>query len=129
MGIYNDKFMTDTFKKMAEWQTQALDPVRKFGEGAALTFEKYAKLNYETMGDATSYSISQAHLLASATDPKAYFESQQAEASTFSDKLASRAAEYVDLVSEIQVHLQDALVSATKTVKEEAKAAAKKAAA
>lgn len=129
MGIYNEKFMTDTFKKMAEWQAQAFDPVRKLGESSAATFEKYAKLNYEVLGDATSYSISQAHLFASATDPKAYFETQQAEASTFSDKLANRAAEYVDLVSEMQVHLQDALVCATKSVKDEVKAAAKKAAA
>lgn len=129
MGIYNDKFMTDTFKKMAEWQAQAFEPVRKFSESTALTFEKYAKLNYETIGDATTYSISQAHLLAAATDPKAYFESQQAEASTFSDKLASRAAEYADLVSEMQLHMQDVLVRATKNVKDEVKNAAKKAAA
>ncbi|MBV1870038.1 MAG: phasin family protein [Gammaproteobacteria bacterium] len=117
MGMYNEQFMNDSIKKMAEWQTQALEPSRKLGESAAQTYEKFMHLNYEVMGDVNTFSISQAHLLANATEPKAYFESLQTALSAYGDTLSERVSEYSDLTSELLHKAQEATLSASKVAK------------
>jgi len=128
MELYNEQFFNESMKKLTDWQAQAYEPVRKMGESSAAAFEKYAKLSYDTMGDVVDFYVDQAHLIATTTDVKAYYENQQTALGQLNTVMSARAGEFVDLATDLQTEAKEAVTS---TIKQTAakKPAAKKAAA
>lgn len=114
MEMYNEEFINDSLKKLSDWQMQAYEPARKMSESAAVAYEKYVKLSYAAMGDMVEFYVDQAHMIASTTDPKVFFENQQAAANELSSTVSSRAGEFVDLASELQSEAKDVVMSTIK---------------
>lgn len=114
MEMYNEQFFNDSMKKMVDWQAKAYEPVRKMGESAAEAYEKCVRLGYASMGDMVDFYVEQAHMMATTTDVRAYFENQQTAMSQLNNTVSSRAAEFVDLASDIQHEAKEAMSSAIK---------------
>lgn len=114
MEMYNEEFINDSLKKLSDWQMQAYEPARKMSESAATAYEKYVKLSYAAMGDMVEFYVDQAHMIASTTDPKVFYENQQTAANELSSTVSSRAGEFVDLASELQSEAKDVVMSTIK---------------
>ena len=133
MEMYNEQFLNDSLKKLADWQSQAYEPVRKMGESAASAYEKYVKLSYAALGDVVDFYVDQAHLMSTTTDVKAFYENQQTAMSQFNSTMSARAGEFVDLASDLQHEAKEAVsntmkqaqTAASPAKKPTAKAAAK----
>ena len=117
MEMYNEQFFNESMKKLSDWQTQTYEPARKMGESSAMTFEKYAKLGYETAGDIVDFYVEQAHMAANTTDIKAYFENQQTVFSQLNSTMSARASEYVDLTADIQHEAKEVVSGVIKQLK------------
>lgn len=127
MEFYNEQFFNDSMKKLTDWQAQAYEPVRKMGESSANAFEKYSKLSYAALGDMVEFYVDQAHMMASTTDYKAYYENQQTAISQLNTVLSARAGEFVDLATDLQHEAKEVVTSSIKQAKKPT-AAPKKAA-
>lgn len=114
MEMYNEQFVNDSLKQLADWQSQAFEPARKMSESAATAYEKYLKLSYSAMGDMVEFYVDQAHLMATSTDAKAFYESQQTAMTELNSTVSARAGEFVDLASDLQAEAKDVVSNTIK---------------
>jgi hypothetical protein len=116
---------TDNVAKLNDFQSQGLEPARKFTGIAVEAFEQIARQNYAVCGDMLEFAVSQAKLPMDVTDPKALFERQAESTKALAELLTARAEEYAAIGKTIQ-DTTTQLVN--KDIVEPAKKAAKKAA-
>lgn len=127
------KSMNEQFAEMQKKTMENLEPVQNMNSVAAQAFERIARKNYDLMGDLVDYAVAQVKVPESDADMKDVYEQRVAETQAFAEKVNARAAEYVELASELgEMVTNGSAPAAAPSVKTKAKpksAAAKKPAA
>ncbi|MCC7257149.1 MAG: phasin family protein [Gammaproteobacteria bacterium] len=93
---------TEQFQKYVEFQREAFEPFRAFGDVAAQTFERLARQNYAVLGDYVEFAVEQARLPAQAADLNDYVGKQLTSTRAFGEKLAKRTQEYAEIARTAQ---------------------------
>ena len=99
--------INEQFEQYINLQKEAFEPVRAFGGVAADTFERFARQNYALLGDYVEYAVGQARLPGQVKDYNDYVGKQIAFTRDFTEKLASRVQEYVNIARESQQEAQE----------------------
>lgn len=97
----------EQFQRYLDLQKEAFEPMRAFGGVAADTFERFARQNYALLGDYVEYAVGQAKLPGEVKDYNDYVAKQIAFNRDFSEKLAKRVQEYVNITRESQAVVQE----------------------
>lgn len=92
----------DQFLKYVEFQREAFEPFRAFGDVAAQTFERLARQNYAVLGDYIEFAVEQAKLPTQVADLNDYVGKQIANTRAFGEKLARRTQEYAEIARTAQ---------------------------
>lgn len=95
------KSMNEQFAEMQKKTMESLEPVQNMNSVAAQAFERIARKNYDLMGDLVDYAVAQVKVPESDADMKVVYEQRVAETQAFAEKVNARAAEYVELASEL----------------------------
>lgn len=88
-------------EEMMKAQKQQLEPILKWNTFAALAFEKVARKNYEVAGDCLDFMVAQSQLPAQDKPVQELVADYASGNRAFSEKMAQRGAEYVELTKEI----------------------------
>ena len=78
-----------------------LEPVQEMNSVAMQAFERIARKNYELMGDLVEYAVAQVQIPQGKATAQEVYKQQSAEAKAFAEKVNTRAAEYMELASEL----------------------------
>ncbi len=92
MTSYNEQI-----HKYMDFQREAFEPFRAFGEVAAQTFERLARQNYAVLGDCLEFAVDQARLPVQAADFNDYVGRQIANTRAFGERLVKRTQEYAEI--------------------------------
>ena len=95
------KSMNEQFAEMQKKTMESLEPMQNMNSVAAQAFERIARKNYDLMGDLVDYAVAQVKVPESDTDIQAAYEQRVADTQAFAEKVNARAAEYVELASEL----------------------------
>ena len=95
------KSMNEQFAEMQKKTMESLEPMQNMNSVAAQAFERIARKNYDLMGDLVDYAVAQVQVPESDADITAVYEQRVAETQAFAEKVNARAAEYVELASEL----------------------------
>lgn len=99
--------INEQFERYIDMQAEAFGPVRAFGGVAADTFERVVRQNYAVLGDYIEYAVGQAKLPGAVKDVNDYVGRQVAYNRAFSEKLAERVQEYVNIARDSQKEVED----------------------
>lgn len=97
MTTYNEQI-----QKYIDFQREAFEPFRAFGDVAAQTFERIARQNYAVLGDYIEFAVDQAKLPSQVADVNDYLGKQMAHTRAFGEKLARRSQEYAEIARAAQ---------------------------
>jgi hypothetical protein len=97
MTTYNEQI-----QKYIDFQREAFEPFRAFGDVAAQTFERIARQNYAVLGDYIEFAVDQAKLPTQVADVNDYIGKQMAHTRAFGEKLARRSQEYAEIARAAQ---------------------------
>ena len=95
------KSMNEQFAEMQKKTMESLEPMQNMNSVAAQAFERIARKNYDLMGDLVDYAVAQVKVPESDTDMQTAYEQRVADTQAFAEKVNARAAEYVELASEL----------------------------
>ena len=113
----------DQFATFANFQKEALEPIRAVNGFAVDAVERFARQNYAVLGDFINFAVNQFRLPNQATDYNEYLAKQMEQARTFGEQLVRRSQEYVELTSAFQAKAQTTAQAAVQSVVPKAKAA------
>jgi hypothetical protein len=115
-----EKF-SEQFEQFSQYQKDAVASLQTRGAAGVDGFEKFARFNLAVLGDVVDFSVDQARLATTTTEPLEFFNKQIESASGFGKLVQARTKEYVEL-------LTNAAEKATEETKEVVVKAVKKSA-
>lgn len=92
----------DVFANFANFQKEALEPIRAANGVAVETFERLARQNYAVLGDYINFAVEAARLPAKTTDYSELLSKQMETARAFGEQVVRRSQEYVEIVTAFQ---------------------------
>ena len=113
---------SEQLKQITQYQKDAVEKLQAKGAANVENWEKLARYNLAVMGDFVDYSVEQAKLATSASEPEEFIGKQIDNASTFAKVVEGRTKEYIDLLTaaataageEIQEAAKESVVKAVK---------------
>ena len=93
-----EKF-SEQFEQFSQYQKDAVTSLQARSAAGVDSFEKLARFNLAVLGDVVDFSVGQARLATTATEPVEYFNKQIESASAFGQLVQERAQEYVELLT------------------------------
>lgn len=115
--------MTTQNDVYANFQKEALEPMRAANGVAAETFERLTRQNYAVLGDYINLAVEQARLPATAVDYSEFLAKQMETARAFGEQVVRRSQEYVEIVTAFQAKTQATAQAAVQAEATKAKAA------
>jgi phasin family protein len=113
----------DVFANFANFQKEALEPIRAANTIVAETFERLTRQNYAVLGDFVNFAVESVRLPSKATDYSEFLTRQMETARAFGEQAVRRSQEYVEIVTAIQAKAQATAQPATQAPATKAKAA------
>ncbi len=110
--------MNEQFKQMVELQTRSLEPMRAFATVATEAAEQVARQHYAVAGDVIDFAVKQANLPLNSENVSDVASAQMAEATSFSELMNNRAAEYADLAQQFSGKTKEAVDSVAASFKQ-----------
>jgi hypothetical protein len=116
-----EKF-SEQLTQFSQYQKDAVAKLQAKSAPGVDTFEKLTRYNLAVMGDVVDFTVAQARLATSTTEPQEYFSRQIDSASAFAKVVEGRTKEYIDLLSsaaetvteDVQEATREAVVEAVK---------------
>lgn len=116
------KQFSEQLAQFSQYQKDAVAQLQAKSASGVDTFEKFTRYNLAVMSDVVDFTVEQARLATSTTEPQEYFSKQIDSASAFGKVVEGRTKEYIDLLSnaaesvaeEVQEVTQEAVVKAVK---------------
>jgi hypothetical protein len=93
-----EKF-SEQFEQFSQYQKDAVTSLQARSAAGVDSFEKLARFNLAVLGDVVDFSVGQARLATTATEPVEYFNKQIESASAFGKVVQARSKEYVELLT------------------------------
>jgi len=109
--------MNEQFKQMADMQARSLEPMKAFATMASEAAEQMARQNYAVAGDVIDFAVKQVNLPLNSENVTDIAQAQMSEASTFSELMNSRAAEYADMAQQFSGKAKEVVETATAAYK------------
>jgi hypothetical protein len=113
--------ISEQLSQFSQYQKDAVASLQAKSVAGVDTFEKFARYNLAVMNDVVDFTVEQARLATSTTEPQEYFSKQIDSASAFARVVEGRTKEYIDLltntaetVTEAQEAAQEVVVEAVK---------------
>ena len=110
-----EKF-SEQLAQFNQYQKDAVASLQAKSVTGVDTFEKFARYNLAVMNDVVGFTVEQAGLASSTTEPQEYFSKQIDSASAFAKVVEGRTKEYVDLLTNAAATVTDAQEAARETV-------------
>ena len=110
-----EKF-SEQLAQFSQYQKDAVASLQAKSVTGVDTFEKFARYNLAVMNDVVGFTVEQAGLASSTTEPQEYFSKQIDSASAFAKIVEGRTKEYVDLLTNAAATVTDAQEAARETV-------------
>ena len=110
-----EKF-SEQLAQFSQYQKDAVTSLQAKSVTGVDTFEKFARYNLAVMNDVVGFTVEQAGLASSTTEPQEYFSKQIDSASAFAKVVEGRTKEYVDLLTNAAATVTDAQEAARETV-------------
>ncbi len=110
-----EKF-SEQLTQFSQYQKDAVASLQAKRVTGVDTFEKFARYNLAVMNDVVGFTVEQARLASSTTEPQEYFSKQIDSASAFAKVVEGRTKEYVDLLTNAAATVTDAQEAARETV-------------
>lgn len=104
--------LSEQISQFSQYQKDAVASLQGKSVAGVDSFEKFARYNVAVLNDVVDFTVEQARLATSTTEPQEYVSKQIDNASAFARVVEGRTKEYIDL-----------LTSATETVTEAQEAA------
>jgi hypothetical protein len=95
---FQEKY-SEQFEQFSQYQKDAVASLQARGVAGVDSFEKLARFNLAVLGDAVDFSVEQAQLATTATEPAEYFNKQIDSATAFGKVVQARTQEYVELLT------------------------------
>jgi len=116
------KQFSEQLAQFSQYQKDAVAQLQAKSASGVDTFEKFTRYNLAVMSDVVDFTVEQARLATSTTEPQEYFSKQIDSASAFGKVVEGRTKEYIDLLSnaaesateEVQEATREAVVAAVK---------------
>lgn len=110
-----EKF-SEQLAQFSQYQKDAVTSLQAKSVTGVDTFEKFARYNLAVMNDVVGFTVEQARLASSTTEPQEYFSKQIDSASAFGKVVEGRTKEYVDLLTNAAATVTEAQEAARETV-------------
>jgi len=116
-----EKF-SEQISQFSQYQKDAVAKLQAKSVAGVDTFEKFARYNVAVMNDVVDFTVEQARLATSTTEPQEYFSKHIDSASAFARVVEGRTKEYIELLTsaaetateEVQEATREAVVEAVK---------------
>ena len=112
------KNFSEQFEQISQYQKDALASLQAKGAAGVDSFESLARFNLAVLGDVVDFSVAQARLATTTTEPVEYFDKQLESVSAFGKVVQARSKEYVELLTsaaeKVAEEPQEAVVKAVK---------------
>ena len=92
----------DVFANFANFQKEALEPIRAANSIVAETFERLTRQNYAVLGDFVNFAVEAVRLPSKAADYSELLTRQMEHARALGEQAVRRSQEYVEIVTAIQ---------------------------
>ena len=89
----------EQFEQIGQFQKNAAEKLQSRSAVGVDNWEKFARYNLAVMGDWVDFSVEQARLATTVSEPQEFFGKQADNVAAFSRVLEGRTREYLDLVS------------------------------
>ncbi len=109
--------MNEQFKQMAEMQTKGFEPMKTFATVATEAAEQFARQNYAVAGDFIDFAVKQANAPLNSENINDVTKTQMADATSFSELMNNRAAEYADIAQQFGGKAKEAVETASASFK------------
>ena len=109
--------MNEQFKQMAEMQTKGFEPMKAFATMATETVEQFARQNYAVAGDVIDFAVKQVNAPLNSESMNDVTKTQMTEATSFSELMNNRAAEYADIAQQFGGKAKEAVEAASASFK------------
>jgi flagellar hook-basal body complex protein FliE len=118
-----EKF-SEQISQFSQYQKDAVASLQAKSVAGADSFEKFARYNVAVLNDVVDFTVEQARLATSTTEPREYISKQIDSASAFARVVEGRTKEYVDLLTNAAEEVTDAQDAAREVVVEAVKKSA-----
>jgi len=116
------KQFSEQISQFSQYQKDAVAQLQAKSATGVDTFEKFARYNLAVMNDVVDFTVEQARLATSVTEPQEFISKQIDSASALAKVVEGRTKEYIDLLSnaaetvteEVQEATTEAVVKAVK---------------
>ena len=108
-----EKF-SEQFEQFSHYQKQAVEKLQARSAAGVDNWEKFARHNLAVIGDWVDFSVEQARLATSATEPEEFFGKQMDNASAFAKVVEGRTKEYIDLLKGTATAASEEIQEATR---------------
>ena len=105
---------TEQLKQFSDFQKDAVEKLQAKGASNVENWEKFARHNLAVMGDFVDYTVEQARLATTVTQPEEFFGKRIENATAFAKVLEGRTQEYIDLVTATATAASEEIQEATK---------------
>jgi len=118
-----EKF-SEQISQFSQYQKDAVASLQGKSVAGVDTFEKFARYNVAVLNDVVDFTVEQARLASSTTEPQEYFSKQIDSASAFGRVVEGRTKEYIDLLTNAAATVTEAQEAAREVVIEAVKKSA-----
>ena len=101
-------------KQFSEFQKDAAEKLQARGTANVESWEKFARHNLAVMGDFVDYTVKQAKVATTATEPEEFFGKRFDNITDFAKVLEGRSKEFMDLWTETATAASKEMQEATK---------------
>ena len=106
--------LTEQLSQFSQYQQDAVEKLRARSASGVESWEKFARYNLAVMGDFVDFSVEQARLATTTSEPQELLGKQVENASAFAKVLEGRTREYVDLLTSTAEAASEEIQEATK---------------
>ena len=100
--------------QFSQYQKDAVEKLQARSAANVENWEKFARHNLAVMGDFVDYTVEQARLATTVTEPEEFFGKRIENATAFAKVLEGRTKEYIDLWTETATAASEEIQEATK---------------
>ncbi len=93
------KQFSEQLDQFTQYQKDAVEKMQAKSAAGVEGWEKFARYNLTVMNDVVDFTVEQARLATSASEPEEFFNKQIDNASAFAKVVEGRTKEYIDLLS------------------------------
>lgn len=118
-----EKF-SEQVSQFSKYQKDAVASLQAKSVAGVDTFEKFSRYNVAVLNDVVDFTVEQARLASSTTEPQEYVSKQIDSASAFARVVEGRTKEYIDLLTNAAATVTEAQEAAKEVVIEAVKKSA-----